>query len=151
MICTLYKINNEVVYYTTKKREQPELFGQILSGQIIAYDLYNQPIDKEKAGLQWDTIITRDTGLTYAEQVLANMKLVPIIIATVRSEMVGYSPAEAVVFLSKLSNVIDCLNLGMFYTASQLVSAITTDVFFTTDRIARYTSMLTSADAIPAT
>lgn len=151
MICTLYKINNEVVYYTTKKREHPELFGQILSGQLIAYDLYDQPIDKNIAGLQWDTIITRDIGLTYAEQVLANIKLVPIIIATVRAEMVGYSAEEAVVFLSKLSNIIGCLNMGMFYTASQLMSSITPDVFFTTDRIARYSAMLTNADAIPTT
>lgn len=49
---------------------------------------------------------------------------------------------------TKLAEIINLVNLGMFAESIILVSALVRDGFLTEQRITRYISMLTSANAI---
>ncbi len=87
---------------------------------------------------------------TRADEVACNIKIGNEFIAIFREECLteglgGITGSEVAI---KASNIIPLLLTGSFYEATQVLKSLTTDTFFTTERIEKYVKMLNSADVI---
>ena len=146
MICTLYKIGTEVLFYTTKKRDCPEIYGQLLSGEVTAVDTNGISLSAQDAASQWDRIITRDLGKSTAEKALCNIDLSNSIIAIIRAEMMEL--IDDMEYFSYLHGVVALMQVGMYETGVKALESMAPNGFLTAERLTRYTSMLRSADAL---
>ena len=146
MICTLYKIGTEVLFYSIKKRDCPDIYGRLLSGEITAVDTNGANLSAHDAALQWDRIITRDLGISTAEKSLCNIELSSTIIAIIRAEMMEL--IDGMEYFSYIHEVVSLMQVGMYETGAKSLENMAPNGFLTAERLARYASMLRSADAL---
>lgn len=150
MISTLYKIDNEVVFYRPDlNNKRTELYNKLINGEAIAYDLDNNAMSISESTACLSVICDRLIGASNVDKIYANIELANVMIACVRSELLQYPQGESM--MTKLSSVVSMLQVGMFYTASQVLLTIPTDEIITSDRLTKWSSMLISSDAITRT
>lgn len=150
MISMLYKIGDEVVFYSPSlNSRRTELYQGLLDGSIIGTDCDGIALPVQEAVNCLCTLCDRVIGVKMVDKILANITLAPVIVSIVRAEMINLPVDQGTAVLTKLLPVINALNSGMFNTASQMLKyTITVDEFLTRERLDRYASMLISADAI---
>jgi hypothetical protein len=147
MISRIYKIDDEVVFYSPVLGDRrTDLFVKLTNGVSIAHDIEGNVLSCDEAVQGLSVICDRQIGDTLAERVLSNINLSSILIATVRSELLQYPNGE--VLFGKLTSVIIMLQVGMFTTASQALLAVVPDEIITTERLQKWSNMLTVSDAL---
>lgn len=147
MISNLYKIGEEIVFYSPSlNSRRTELYQGLLDGSLIGYDSLNNVMSATQAVDGLCTICDRFTGSNNLDKIYANISLAPTIIAVVRNELISYPQGMALI--GKLADVIPMLYVGMFNTASETILQITPDEIITIERLNKWSSMLVSADAI---
>ena len=147
MIIMLYRIDNEIVFYSPfLEKRRTELCKKIESGTSYAYDVFGNLMDKALAISDICKICDRQTGTTMPEKILANLRLVDVIIALVRSEMIDLPNGHY--YLQKLSNVVAAMSTGMFSSAAYAVTLVEPDEFLTPARLEVYKNILLTSDAI---
>lgn len=148
LINKLYKVDDNIVFYSPNLTAvRDSYYDGIISGEMIAYDVYGNVMDKYEAGAAFMKI--RDymqNPLSLSDQIYRNMKVADFLIATVKEELISEStPLE---YMSKLDTVISLIQTGSLDTAAtQLLSMIPDDII-TDEQITRWASYCTSADAI---
>lgn len=150
MISQLYKIDNEVVFYRPDlNNKRTELYNKLINGEAVAYDLNGNIMSVSDSTACLSVICDRLIGTSNVDKIYANIEFANVMIACVRAELLQYPQGEAM--MSKLSSVVSMLQVGMFYTASQVLLTIPTDDIITSARLTKWSSMLISSDAITRT
>lgn len=147
----LYKIDGAVVFYGTNL--DPSVSLELNEGTKIGYGLEGEAMVGEYARQQYFSYCDRTLGQNCSEQVKANIAMAPVLVSIVREEMISVSLSalglSALTMMNKLSPVIMAIQIGMFEEAVYILQNMATDAFLTTDRIAKYVSLLVSCNAIP--
>ena len=156
---TLYKIDSSVAFYCIGL-DYPTLRTQLESGASTGYDLNGNAMSPYEAVASLGVMSARAfgfsagvTGSPLSEYVASNISLSPVIVSIVREEMIAVSLTalglNALTMMNKLTPVIMAIQIGMFAEAAYILQNTATDAFLTTDRIAKYVSLLVSCNAIP--
>lgn len=150
MISILYKIDNEVVFYSPiLQQRMGELCTKLLTGESTGYDHNGNVITIPTAATYLQLICGRYIGTDIVNKIYANVSLAPIILSIVRADMINLPVEQGLAILTKLKDVVDAVTNGMFNSASQLLLyKIEPDEYLTRERLDLYASMLISADAI---
>ena len=150
MISTLYKIDNEVVFYSpTLQPRMGELCTKLLTGESTGYDHNGNIIDIPTSATYCQLICGRYIGNDIVNKIYANVILAPVILSIVRSDMINLPVEQGLSVLTKMKDVVDAVTNGMFNSASQLLLyKVEPDEYLTRQRLDLYASMLISADAI---
>ena len=131
-------------------------YGEIILDKIDLqiFEGYDDTDTLISAADIWGDILTlRQKVALQPDPLLWNMAISQEVIAYVRRQMItiGLTPLgmSATSMLSKLSNVVMCLTVGMFVEAATILQyAILKDAFLTDARCSLYANMVKSADAI---
>lgn len=150
-ISKLYKIDNEVVFYSPKLTAvRDSYYNDLISGNKIGYDVNGNTLSANEAGALFMQIRDyKQSPPTLADQIYRNMSLANVVIAVVKEELITTS--APLVYLDKLSTVIALLQTGSFDTAAVQLLAMIPDDVITDEQLQRWASYCTSADAIEVT
>ena len=160
MIVRLYNISQlseageEVIFY---KKELYKISGslhqKIMSGEVVAYDIFGRVMSANDACEQLLSMVDRPDTLTTTEAIYHNMEIGRQILALWREYVIIKSNELGITGqgIEQLQNfyLIECALLaGMLYEASQMVLTMTENVVITSYIKQRFSTACLSADRI---
>lgn len=159
MIIKLYNISHlyeagEIVFFKKELyKVSNDLHQKILSGEVIAYDIFGRTMDASDATDQLLIMVDSPVVLTTTEAIYHNMELGKQILALWR-EYVILKSAELGISgqgMTQLQNfyLIECALLaGMLYEASQMISDMPEDDIITPYIKQRFSTACITADRL---
>lgn len=159
MIIKLYNISHlyeagEIVFFKKELyKVSNDLHQKILSGEVIAYDIFGRTMDASDATDQLLIMVDSPVVLTTTEAIYHNMELGKQILALWR-EYVILKSAELGISgqgMTQLQNfyLLECALLaGMLYEASQMISDMPEDDIITPYIKQRFSTACITADRL---
>lgn len=151
-IPTLYTVDGTPVFLSPYIRDSfqiTETFDGLQDGSLVATNYKGETMAPAQASADFVIMVSfMPAPLTVLDQIHRNLCLAPSIIALIRAETLDYPELDPLSVISKLSGVVRLVGLGMFDTAVTVLATVETDDFLTTDRVARWSTLIATANAI---
>lgn len=147
-ISKLYKIDDEVVFYKVGNNKiRNEVYNKILNEEVVCLDTDGKELSPDIASQYW--LIMCDYNHIPSDiesSVYRNISLYPIITSIVRANMIKES--NALENMTKLSNVIVSIQIGLFSEAADILSNMERDTVFTEERLTIWENMLRASNTV---
>lgn len=151
-ILTLLKAGADPVFYSLESsiyNRRTEIYNGLADGSIVAENCFGETMDPASAASDFVSMLDYYYPNNRIEKIFRNLTLSPVIISIVREEIFKAGDLDPLVYLSKLSTLVDLVNLGLFWTAVEKeIPALIRDSFLTEERLGRWSLMLSTADAL---
>ena len=149
MISTLFRINDEVVFYSpTIAARKALLWNRILTEQVLCFDCDGARIHPPLASIMFTEVCDRFIGTSTADKIHANILLFPVILSLFRADYISLPVEEGMAIMNDMGKVFSMLAAGMYGSAVELMSSMPTPSWTTQAKWTKYITMISSADAI---
>lgn len=149
MICTLYKVGDDLVFYNDKitSQKKQEILDNIKTATLI--DCFGNVISdnkRESTYIEFLTMYEYYNAHILHDQIYRNILISPIIVSIVRSEL--STLPDGLMCLEKLQPAIELANVGMFSNASAYILSLVPDDMLIDEQLKRWSDLLLSANNI---